>query len=131
MTRAIVYIKSNAERDKIVSWARKVPVGTTVEFRAPRRSNDQNALMWSLLTQISKKVEWCGKKRSPDDWKDLTTAALRHADFVPGITPGTIVPLGMRTSQMTSAEISDLIESLYAFGAERGVRFRELEMVNA
>jgi len=130
MTREVVQIKGTDDRQKIVRWAQGVPEGTTVEFRAPRRSTDQNALMWSLLSQISKQVEWFGKKRSAEDWKDLTTAALRGAEFVPGITPGTIVPLGMRTSQMTSAEISELIESLYAFGAERGVRFRELELVS-
>jgi hypothetical protein len=128
-SRAVVQIKAPADRNLIARWAQNVPKGTTVEFRAPRRSNDQNALMWSLLTQISKQVEWFGKMRSAEDWKDLTTAALRGAEFVPGITPGTIVPLGMRTSQMTSQEISELIESLYAFGAERGVKFRELELV--
>lgn len=128
MSRAVVQIKGDAERRQIATWARNVPPGTTVEFRAPRRSTDQNALMWSLLTQISKQVEWFGKLRSPEDWKDLSTAALRGAEFVPGITPGTVVPLGMRTSQMTSEEISELIESLYAFGAERGVKFRELEL---
>lgn len=130
VTRTTVPIKTEADRRLIARWAANVPVGTTVEFRAPRRSTDQNALMWSLLTQISNQIEWCGQKRSPEDWKDLTTAALRHAEFVPGITPGTVVPLGMRTSQMTSAEISELIESLYAFGAERGVKFRELELVS-
>lgn len=130
MSRAIVQIKCDADRKLVARWASNVPLGTSVEFRAPRRSNDQNALMWSLLSQISKQVEWFGKMRSPEDWKDLATAALRGADFVPGITPGTVVPLGMRTSQMTSAEISELIESLYAFGSERGVHFRELELVS-
>lgn len=129
MSRAVVRISNELDRRKVATWASNVRAGTTVEFRAPRRSNDQNALVWSLLTQISQQVEWFGKFRSPEDWKDLTTAALRHAEFVPGITPGTLVPLGMRTSQMTSAEISDLIESLYAFGAERGVKFRELELI--
>jgi hypothetical protein len=130
MPREIVEIKGAGDRQKIIRWAQGVSVGTTVEFRAPRRSLDQNALMWSLLTQISKQVEWFGKKRSPEDWKDLTTAALRSAEFVPGITPGTIVPLGMRTSQMSKEEIGELIESLYAFGAEHGVKFRELELVS-
>jgi len=130
MSRAVVQIKAKADRNLIATWAHNVPEGTTVEFRAPRRSLDQNALMWSLLGQISKQVEWFGKLRSPEDWKDLATAALRGAEFVPGLTPGTIVPLGMRTSQMTSAEISELIESLYAFGAEKGVHFRELEVVS-
>ena len=130
-TRATVQIKSNADRNLIVRWAANVPVGTSVEFRAPRRSTDQNALMWSLLGQLSAQVEWCGKKRSPEDWKDLTTAALRNAEFVPGINPGTVVPLGMRTSQMTGPEISDLIESIIAFGTERGCKFRECEEVAA
>lgn len=130
MTRAVVQIKAQADRNLIARWAGNVPEGTTVEFRAPRRSLDQNALMWSLLQQISKQVEWFGKLRTPEDWKDLATAALRGAEFVPGITPGTVVPLGMRTSQMTKEEISELIESLYAFGTERGVKFRELEVVS-
>ena len=129
MSRETVYIRSGEDRAKIARWAQGAPAGTSVEFRAPRRSTEQNALMWSLLTQLSQQLEWCGKKRSAEDWKDLTTAALRHAEFVPGITPGTVVPLGMRTSQMTKQELADLIESIYAFGVERGVKFRELELV--
>lgn len=129
MSRRTIQIITKFDRDRIAHWAANVPERTTVEFRAPRRSNDQNAMMWSLLEQLSQQVEWCGKKRSAEDWKDLTTAALRGAEFVPGINPGTVVPLGMRTSQMTSAEISDLIESILAFGAEKGVKFRELELV--
>ena len=127
MSRALVQIKADADRNLIATWARNVPVGTTVEFRAPRRSNDQNALMWSLLDQLSRQFEWCGKKRTAEDWKDLCTAALRNAEFVPGINPGTVVPLGMRTSQMSGSEISELIESIVAFGVERGVKFREYE----
>lgn len=128
-TRRTFQIRNEADRKMAAHWVANVSPGTTVEFRAARRSNDQNALMWSLLTQISKQLDWAGEKRSPEDWKDLLTAALRHIECVPGIVPGTVVPLGMRTSQMTSAEISDLIESIIAFGTERGVKFREFEDV--
>lgn len=129
--RAMVQIKGQADRNLVARWAANVPTGTSVEFRAPRRSTDQNALMWSLLTQISRQLKWCDEYLSPEDWKDLTTAALRGAKFVPGINPGTIVPLGMRTSQMSSSQISELIESIIAFGTERGVKFREFEEVAA
>lgn len=129
MSRAVVQIKSEADRSQITTWTRNVPVGTTVEFRAPRRSTDQNALMWSLLGQVSKQVDWYGTKLSSEDWKDVLTASLRHARVVPGIDPGTFVPLGMRTSQMTKEEISNLIELVYAFGAEHDVHFRELEVI--
>ena len=126
MSRALVEIKSDADRNLIATWARNVQEGTTVEFRAPRRSLDQNNLMWSLLDQISKQVNWYGQKLSSEDWKDVATASMRRTRVVPGIDTGTFVPLGMRTSQMTKEEVSDLIELLYAFGAERGVKFREL-----
>ena len=82
MPRAIVEIKGQAERNLIARWAmdtQNVPAGTTVEFRAPRRSLDQNALMWSLLGQISKQVDWYGQKLSSEDWKDVLTASLRGA----------------------------------------------------
>lgn len=127
MSRETVQIKDKSDREKIARWAMGVPVGTTVEFRAPRRSLDQNALMWSLLSQISKQVDWYGQKLSSEDWKDVLTASLRRTRVVPGIDAGTFVPLGMRTSQMTKQEIGDLLELIYAFGAERNVKFRELE----
>ena len=129
MSRAVVQIKSDAERSQIATWARNVPVGTTVEFRAPRRSNDQNSLMWSLLSQISKQVDWYGTKLTSEDWKDVLTASLRRTRVVPGIDAGSFVPLGMRTSQMTKQELADLLELIYAFGAERSVKFRELEVI--
>lgn len=129
MPRAVVEIKSKADRNLIATWASNVPEGTTVEFRAPRRSLDQNALMWSLLGQISKQVDWYGQKLTSEDWKDVLTASLRRTRVVPGIDAGTFVPLGMRTSQMTKEELAELIELIYAFGAERDVKFRELELV--
>jgi hypothetical protein len=129
MAREIVEIKVSDDREKIARWARHVPAGTTVEFRAPRRSLDQNNLLWSLLGQVSKQVDWYGQKLSSEDWKDVLTASLRRTRVVPGIDAGTFVPLGMRTSQMTKQELGDLLELVYAFGAERGVRFRELELV--
>ena len=50
----------------------------------------------------------------------MLTAALRKAKVVPGLDGGFVV-LGQRTSQMGKREFSDLIELIYAFGAEKGV----------
>ena len=125
MSRAVVQIKRKEDRERVAKWAKNVPPGTTVEFRAPRRSTDQNALMWSLLDQISQHVDWYGQKLSNEDWKDVLTASLRRTRVVPGIDAGSFVPLGMRTSQMTKQEVSELLELIVAFGTERGVKFRE------
>lgn len=127
MTRATLILASNAVRDKAHTWIDRVPPGTRVEFKAPRRSIDQNALLWSLLTDIASQVVWYGQKLSAEDWKDVLTASLRKARVVPGIDPGTYVPLGMRTSDMSKSEFSDLIELIHAFGAQQGVKFHEKE----
>lgn len=123
MTRATLILATPAVRDKAHTWIDRAPAGTRVEFKAPRRSIDQNALLWSLLTDIASQVVWYGQKLSAEDWKDVLTASLRKARVVPGIDPGTFVPLGMRTSDMSKSEFSDLIELIYAFGAQQGVKF--------
>lgn len=127
MSRAAIIIRTDEDRQRVSAWARNVPVGTRVEMKAPRRSTDQNALLWSLLTDIAHQVDWYGQKLSTEDWKDVLTASLRRTRVVPGIDAGTFVPLGMRTSDMSRQEFSELIELIYAFGTERGVRFHEQE----
>jgi len=121
MSRAIVIIQSEADRQKVAKWAANVEVGTKVEFRKKTRSVDQNALLWSCLGEISRQVDWYGQKLSSEDWKDVFSASLRRARVVPGLDAGTYVPLGMRTSDMTKEEFSNLLELMFAFAAERGV----------
>lgn len=125
MSRATLILASPSVRDKAHTWIDKAPRLTRVEFKAPRRSVDQNALLWALLTDIASQVVWYGQKLSSEDWKDVLTASLRKTRVVPGIDPGTFVPLGMRTSDMSKAEFSDLIELIYAFGAQQGVSFND------
>lgn len=90
----------------------------------PRRTLDQNSKLWPMLGDIAEQVEWHGQKLKDFEWKDVFTAALKRYRAVPGIDGG-IVLLGMRTSRMTKAELSELIESIYAFGAEHEVVWSE------
>ena len=108
MSRALLTLGGLAEREKAARWIMQAPVNTRVEFKAPRRSLDQNAKLWACLTDVSLQVDWYGQKLSPEDWKDVFTASLRRARVVPGIDPGTFVPLGMRTSDMTKEEMEQL-----------------------
>lgn len=127
MTRRTVIIRSPRDREQIALWARNVEPGTTVEFRQARRNTDQNALLWVLLGHVSRQVEWYGQHLSAEDWKDVLTASYRQCRVVPGVNAGSFVPLGMRTSEMTKTEFGELLELIYAFGAERGVNFGDDE----
>ena len=111
-------------RHGVAKFALAAPAGWHVTFRPPTRSLDQNARMWAMLGDVSKQVEWYGKKLSPDAWKCVFSASLKKQDVVPGLH-GDFVVIGRSTSAMTIREMSDLMELMAAFGAERGVRFTD------
>lgn len=125
MGRALIVLHTPPDRQRAHHWIDRVPDGTRLEFKNRRRTNEQNSKMWACLTDVAEQVEWYGQKLSAEDWKDVFSASLRKARVVPGIDPGTYVPLGMRTSDMSKEEMSGMIELMLAFGAERGVRFHD------
>ena len=86
----------------------------------PRRTLDQNSKLWPMLQDVSRQVEWYGQKLKPEEWKDVFTAALKKQRVVPGLDGGFVV-LGARTSRMGKREFAELVELIYAFGAERDV----------
>lgn len=131
MTRRVFIIANDNVRARVLEFVRALPLGIRCEFKEPTRSLEANAKMWACLTDISEQVVWYGTKLTPDDWKDVLTASLRKARVVPGIDPGSLVPLGMRTSDMTKKEMSNLIELIHAFGAEHGVVFHDAVMKDA
>ncbi|MDR5859425.1 recombination protein NinB [Halomonas eurihalina] len=93
------------------------------------RSLSQNAKLWPMLEDVASQKQliidgalvWATR----EDWKDVFTSALRrHQRMAQGIDGGMVV-LGMRTSKMRKQEFSDLIELIYAYGAENGIQWSE------
>lgn len=125
MSRATIALNSKVDIERALRWIAQAPKGTRVEFVSPRRSLPQNSLLWARLGEIARHVDWYGTKLSAEDWKDVFSASLRKARVVPGIDPGTFVPLGMRTSDMTKEEMTALLDLIDCFAAERGVTFAE------
>ena len=88
------------------------------------RSLEANAKMWAMLTDVSRQVVWHGMNLSPEDFKNIFTAALKKTRVCPGIDGGFVV-LGQSTSQMSGAEMSELMALISAFGDERGIKWSE------
>lgn len=91
------------------------------------RSQAQNRLMWPILSEFSRQLEWPvdGRltKMEADEWKDVLTAAFRGESvrLAMGLNGG-VVLLGQRTSKFTKAQFSEWIEFLYSVAADRGVK---------
>lgn len=112
-------------RGNALDAVRSAPEGYIVTIKAAKRSDAQNRLLWQALTDVSEQVEWYGQYLPNTDWKDIFTASLRKSKVVPGIDAGTFVVTGLHTSTMTKGELSALMDLIFAFGAERGVIFKD------
>ena len=112
---------SDQVRAHCIDEIARAPLGKVVIVQDPTRTLEQNALMWAMLADISAQVDWYGQKLTSEEWKDVFSAALKRQKVVPGLDGGFVV-CGQRTSKMTKGEMSDLVELMNAFCAERGVK---------
>ena len=127
MSRATLILNCRANREKAARWAMNAPAGTRVEFKEVKRSLPQNDRMWAMLTEVAQQVPWHGVRLTADDWKLIFLAALkRELRLVPNLDGTGFVNLsGQSSSDLSKAEMTDLIELIFQFGAEHGVAFRD------
>lgn len=126
MTRAVIVLTQEAERQKAARWAAKLPPGTRVEFKAPKRSIPQNDRMWAMLTDVASQLKWHGLRLTADDWKLIFLDALkREVRMVPNLDGNGFVSLGRSSSDLSKQEMTDLIDLISAFGASHGVVFHD------
>lgn len=98
-----------------------VPNGAVLSIKPARRTNDQNALMWAMLSEISR-ARPEGRELTPDVWKMVMMHACGHAvQFEIGLN-GQPFPMGFRSSRLSKAQMTDLIEFIMCFAAEKGVK---------
>jgi hypothetical protein len=91
-----------------------------VEFKASKRTTPQNAMMWALLTEISKRPWIDGKKYTADDLKDYFLHALKQERWMPSEDGGS-VPIGRRSSDLTKQEMADLLDLIFEYCARHEI----------
>lgn len=101
------------------------PFGSRFEVKPPRRTLEQNALMWTLLGEVAAaKPE--GRSLTPDVWKALFLHALDHTQrFEMALDGKGMVPVGFRSSKLTKEQMSALIDTICEYGARHGVEFSQ------
>jgi len=124
MSKHRLPLRNADDRKRVFAWLDRAPLGEgwRVEFLPPIRTLPQNAQLWANLDDISAQVEWYGEKLSSEEWKCIFCAALKRQRVVPGVDGGVVV-IGAYTSQMSIEDMSDLLEVIRAFGAEKGVKW--------
>lgn len=110
-------------RERAIEAVRNAPDGYTVAIKKPSRNNEQNAALHALLQEIAHTRKWSGQKLSVDDWKRLLTAGWckatgRGVKIVPALDGQGFDAIYQRTSTLSKAEMSELIDYISAWKAE-------------
>jgi hypothetical protein len=98
-------------------------LGTRVQFHPAKRTLPQNDRMWAMLTDIARQLDWHGLKLETEDWKLLFLDSLkREMRLVPNLDGTGFVAIDKsRSSKLSKTEFSNLIELIFAFGANHNI----------
>ena len=99
-----------------------------IEVREKNRTDEQNAKLHAMLSDIAQQATWQGDKLDIDGWKNLfvsghTIATKAPYKLVMGLE-GELVNVRERTSKMGVRRLASLIEYISAWAADNGVVFK-------
>lgn len=122
--KRILILAHQEARKRAAAFAYEAPDGWRCTFEPPKRNGDINAALHAKLGEIAAAVPWAGKLRTIEVWKRLLVAAWTRAvgeqvEFLPALDGHGVDIVFRRTSQMTQAEMRDLLAFVDAWAAER------------
>lgn len=120
-----VTIRSGSDKALASRAVQRCPVGYTLWFKPPTRSNVANARMWAMLDDVADQKEWAGRKWPSEAWKDLFAASLFGQELVPNLDNNGFVAFHSRTSEFSPETMSDMITLIESWGAANGVVFTD------
>jgi hypothetical protein len=121
MTGQTIILRGPTQRQLACRLIGAAPEDAVVSIRQGTRTLDQNALMWALLSDISRaKPE--GRAMTPEMWKAAFMSALGHEIiWQPGIDGSPAFPTGFRTSRLSKSQFADLITFIQSYGDRHSV----------
>lgn len=126
MSRALLVIANETVRQRATNWIARAPIGTRVEFKAPKRTLDQNARFWAMLSDIASQKEHMGRRYTTEQWKCIFMSACGHEmQFLPSLDGATFIPYGNRSSDLSKEDMSNLMAFMEGWAAESGVVFHD------
>ena len=125
MTGLTVRLIGSRQRAYAHSLVDKAPDAAVVNIRESTRTLEQNAKFHAMISDIARSKPQ-GRVLRTDTWKVLILAACGHKiRFEPALDGDGVVPVGLRSSELNKAQMSDAIEWMYAWGAEQQIEWSE------
>jgi len=120
--RAIITLRSQADRDKASKWAQGVTIGSKVVFHGPGRTIPQNDALHAAIRDIARQRDYHGLKLQDWEWKLLFLDALdSHVRMLPNLDGTGFVSVGKSTSALSKEEFTGLLSVVYEWGNRNGI----------
>lgn len=101
------------------------PADAVVNVREATRTADQNAKMQAMLSDVAR-AKPQGRVAATETWKCLFMDTIGFKPkWEPSLDGDGVVNTGYRSSHLTKAQMSDMIEAIYAYGSGHGVAWSE------
>jgi len=125
MSGQTIILAGEPQRELAHQLLDKAPPNAVINIREATRTPDQSAKMWAMLSDIAR-AKPRGRVLKSEGWKALFMDMIdKKPSWEPNLDGTGVVCIGYKSSHLTKAEMSELIECIYAFGAEHGVRWSE------
>lgn len=130
MGKALAVIHTETDRQRVLDWITRAPLESRVEMNGPRRTKSQNDRMWAMLTDIVAQKKTCqGRTFDTNQWKAMFMEALGHEqETLPRLNGNGFFAVETSTSKLSTSEMSDLIDFMFAWGAENDVIWSDPEL---
>ena len=124
MTGNTFFMVHQEARRRAMCAVAEAPNGYSVRVSPPRRGLTINAALHAKLGEIAERVQWAGKLRDIECWKRLMVAAWsraqgEHVEMLPALDGNGVDIVFRRTSQMSQADVRDLMGYVDAWCAEQ------------
>lgn len=103
----------------------EAPADHVMQLGKETRREAQNRKLWPMLKDIQTQVPGMATFNTDDIKLRFLNALGTEMRFLPTLENEGVFPVGLRSSTLTVAQFSALVELLYKYGAEHGVVWSE------
>jgi hypothetical protein len=99
----------------------EAPADHVMQLGKETRREAQNRKLWPMLADIQRQVPGMASFNTDDIKLRFLNLLGTEMRFLPTIEGEGVFPVGLKSSTLTVAQFSGLVELLYKYGAEKGV----------
>lgn len=120
-----IILRGQSQRDYAKRLIDEAPAGYVVKIGEEIRRDAQNRKLWPMLADIRKQVDGMDRYTADDIKLRFLNALGAEMRFLPELEGGGMFPVGLKSSTLTVAQFSALVELIYEYGARHGVVWSE------